>query len=124
MNDFERINAPHVTKLLDQLAKVAKSARSQRAGADEIARLLAPVAEAMARAGSLPAPSASSGPTLPPCGDAEFAAVLAAVAQMHPQRTAMLADAVPAHLIRPLIIVLEARRDDLAAQAKSWGVTV
>ncbi|MEO1108284.1 MAG: hypothetical protein AAFX90_10210 [Pseudomonadota bacterium] len=44
MTEFERINTPRVEKILKMFEVIQTSARSSRAGNDEIAKLLSPVA--------------------------------------------------------------------------------
>lgn len=47
MTDFERINGPRVEKIIGMLDTISKSANSQRVSEQEIAALLAPVAQRM-----------------------------------------------------------------------------
>jgi hypothetical protein len=45
MTDFERINGPRVEKINAMLDTIDKSAKSQRIGEEDIAALLAPIAQ-------------------------------------------------------------------------------
>jgi hypothetical protein len=123
VSDFQRINRPRVDRILDILGLIAKSARAQRAPSAAIAAMLDPVAGFIAEFvvvhAPAPAPDADTliEPRPPfPCADPDFAAALAAVRTMHRHRAPALADAVPADAADAVILHLQARLDELAAQ--------
>lgn len=132
MDDFQRINAPRVEKLIAALGVIAKSAKSNRAEPDAVAALLAPLQPALEALGidgsrtlrgqSVPENSVMLGDPAPPevrtrsmVRDDEWEAALEAITTMHYHRAPQLVTAIPVALRGAVITQLV---DDLAERAK------
>lgn len=114
-NDFERLCQPRVGDICKRLAQILKTARSQKATHEDVARVLRPAAEAL----TVLVPSAVPDPEPPPpAPEGNAAGSLDAVADLKWADAARLVSAIPDGLVAPVITRLVDRLVEAAWIAK------